>query len=66
MDAEPTIRIIRGTPTAPELAALVGVLRGLPRRAIEAPVISRWAMSTRPTFALRAGPGAWRTSALPR
>lgn len=66
MDTEPTIRIIRGTPSAEELAALVGVLRGLARRADGPPVISRWAMSTRPTFALRAGPGAWRASALPR
>jgi hypothetical protein len=67
MDDEPLFRVIRGTPTAHELAALVGALftRTLP--APSAPqVVSRWARSGRPNVAGRPGPGAWRSSALPR
>ena len=65
---EPIFRIVRGTPTAEELAALVGVL--VPRlRATAAPAPtaprSRWRASGRPTLGLRPGPGAWRASAQP-
>ncbi len=65
---QPRLRVLRGTPTAEELAALVGVLltRSVPGPAPAAPAVSRWALSTRPTVPLRAGRGAWRASALPR
>jgi len=66
VDDQPVIRITRGTPTAEELAALVGVLLSRPV-AVPAPVAapSRWARSARPRVAGRPGPGAWRASALP-
>jgi len=65
VDDQPMIRIIRGAPTAEELAALVGVLlsRRVPAPVAAAP--SRWARSARPGVAGRPGPGAWRASALP-
>lgn len=59
-------RVVRGTPTPEELAALVGVLMG--RRATAAPprpVPSRWRRSALPSTPLRAGAGAWKASALP-
>jgi len=65
------IRIERGTPTAEELAALVGALMML-RPAVPTPEpspASRWAASARPTAPgrlPRPGQGAWRASALPR
>jgi hypothetical protein len=64
------IRIERGTPTAEELAALVGALL-LRRPAVPTPEpapASRWAASARPTAPgrlRRPGRGAWRASALP-
>jgi hypothetical protein len=61
------IRIVRGSPTDEELAALVTVLASRsaqPATGGPAPV-SWWARSARPAVALR-GPGAWRASALPR
>jgi len=62
------IRILRGAPTAEELAALVSVLlsRDPATPSGEEPV-SRWARSARarPSGTVR-GPGAWRASALPR
>jgi hypothetical protein len=61
MSEPPKIRIVRGTPTAEELAALVGALlvrSGTPTGAAPAP--SRWARSARP--GTRTG---WRASALP-
>jgi len=63
------VRVERGNPTAEEVAALVGVLLAAARRPgrHDAPrAASRWAHSSRPTVPLRAGPGAWRASALPR
>lgn len=68
MDGEPLFRVLRGDPTAEELAALVGALLAGRRTAIPGPAApaSRWARSARPTVALRPGPGAWRASALPR
>ncbi|GAA3738865.1 hypothetical protein GCM10022379_05460 [Micromonospora maritima] len=62
-------RIVRGVPTAEELAALVGaiVVRTRPV-AVAAPApVSHWARSARPAVAgPLAGPGAWRASGLPR
>jgi Acyl-CoA carboxylase epsilon subunit len=66
VDDQPVIRVTRGTPTAEELAALVGALlsRPVPPPAA-APAPSRWVRSARPRAALRPGPDAWRASALP-
>jgi hypothetical protein len=63
----PAFRVVRGTPTAEELAALVGVLWGRRAGAVTAPapVPSRWRASALPAAGLRHGPGAWRASALP-
>jgi hypothetical protein len=63
----PFLRIVRGTPTPEEVAALVGVL--LSRRPAgvgQRPVTSRWRLSARPASGLRPGRGAWKASALPR
>jgi hypothetical protein len=68
MDEVPELRVVRGTPTVEEVAALVGVLL-LGRRQPSAPPtapVSRWRVSGRPTAGRRPGPGAWRASALPR
>jgi hypothetical protein len=64
MDGEPQLRIVRGTPTAEELAALVGALTTLNAPTTAAtPTRSRWAASARPTGAgLRPGVDAWRHS----
>ena len=64
MDGEPRLRIVRGTPTVEELAALVGALATLPAPTTAAtPTRSRWAASARPAGAtLRPGPNAWRHS----
>ena len=63
--ATPVLRIVRGEPTAEELAALVAVLasRGTAAPA-PAPARSPWG---RPLLRgpLPAGPGAWRSSSLP-
>jgi len=58
---EPVIRILRGTPTAEEVAALLGVL-ALRRPPLPAPSGgSRWARSGRPGGGTwRPAPGAWR------
>jgi hypothetical protein len=68
MSEQPLVRVVRGTPSAEELAALVGVLlvrAGAGAAGEPLPVPSRWARSARPTAGHRAGPGAWRGSALP-
>jgi hypothetical protein len=68
-ETTPAFRVVRGTPTAEELAALVGVLcsrRAAAQPAGSArPVASRWRASALPSTPLRPGPGAWRASALP-
>ncbi|MFS8479194.1 MAG: acyl-CoA carboxylase subunit epsilon [Micromonosporaceae bacterium] len=66
MHDEPVIRIVRGSPTAEEVAALLGVL-SLRRAEAPAPAgVSRWAGGARPVGRTwRPGPDAWRTSALP-
>ncbi|MEV0002453.1 acyl-CoA carboxylase subunit epsilon [Micromonospora sp. NPDC050980] len=66
---EPMFRVVRGVPTAEELAALVGAIMVRTRPvAVAAPSApSRWARSAHPvTATLTAGPGAWRASGLPR
>lgn len=67
-ETTPAFRVVRGTPTAEELAALVGVL--FSRRAAGSaepprPTPSRWRASALPNVPLRPSPGAWRASALP-
>ena len=63
----PLLRVVRGNPTAEELAALVAVLTA---RAAAGPPPRRprsaWADPARQLFAPRVGPDAWRRSALPR
>jgi hypothetical protein len=62
MSEQPFVRIVRGTPTAEELAALVGALLVRSGTAEEAkPAPSRWASSARPG----ARPTSWRAAALP-
>jgi hypothetical protein len=60
---EPLIRVVRGVPTAEELAALVGALavRSRPAVALTPKAASAWARSGRP-----AGPGGWRAAGMPR
>lgn len=54
MSDEPLIRVVRGSPTEHEVAALVSVLLSRPAPARRpAPAPSRWARSARP------GPGGW-------
>ncbi len=68
----PLLTVVRGEPTAAELAALTVVIgaaarRGSQRPAAQRPAGSRWAARdrmVRPPVA--AGPGAWRASGLPR
>ncbi|MET7710118.1 acyl-CoA carboxylase subunit epsilon [Micromonospora sp. NPDC005413] len=63
---EPLFRVVRGVPTAEELAALVGAIIVRSRPTTPAPATaSAWARSGRPA-GLSAGPGAWRSAALPR
>jgi hypothetical protein len=64
----PFLRVVRGEPTAEELAALVAVLAA---RAAAAPVRPRarsaWAdPAARLRVPLAPGPAAWRRSALPQ
>jgi hypothetical protein len=62
---EPLIRVVRGTPTPEEIAALVGVLvRHARPAAVPQPApASLWAASARPGFARR--PASWRAGSLP-
>ncbi|MCA1671235.1 MAG: acyl-CoA carboxylase subunit epsilon [Actinobacteria bacterium] len=64
------LRIVRGTPSDEELAALTAVLAGVFSRGVAAtpsPRRSAWAApATRLRTPLPPGPGAWRASALPR
>ncbi|MEV4509883.1 acyl-CoA carboxylase subunit epsilon [Dactylosporangium sp. NPDC049525] len=46
---EPLFKVVRGTPTAEEVAAIVGVLLSRPAPAAPAPgPVSRWRQSARP------------------
>ncbi|GAB4105665.1 acyl-CoA carboxylase subunit epsilon [Micromonospora taraxaci] len=60
---EPLIRVVRGVPTAEELAALVGaiVVRSRPAVTPAPKTASAWARSGRPP-----GPGGWHAAGLPR
>jgi hypothetical protein len=70
--SRPLLTVVRGEPTAAEIAALTVVIDGLvrresQRRVAEGPAVSRWAAKRqlmRPQ--LRRGPGAWRSSVLPQ
>jgi acyl-CoA carboxylase epsilon subunit len=61
-------RVVRGTPTDAELAALTVVLAAAaPRRAPEPVTCSAWSdPAARMRRPLHAGPGVWHTSAWPR
>lgn len=64
-NGSPEVQIVRGEPSAEELAALVVVLGGLARAAgVEPPVPRRtWAdPARRLRTPLRPGPSAWRVS----
>jgi hypothetical protein len=70
--AQPLVSVVRGEPTAAELAALTVVVDALLRHGSqssepERPDGSRWAAKEQLMRSqLRPGPGAWRSSALPR
>ncbi len=69
--AAPEFEVLRGAPTAGELAAVVVVLRAAAGRgsglAAPAAARSQWAARSRLVRSpVLAGPGAWRASALPR
>jgi hypothetical protein len=71
-ESRPLLAVVRGEPTAAELAALTVVVGALVRGARQHPATertarARWAAKdqmVRPQ--LRPGPGAWRASAAPR
>jgi Acyl-CoA carboxylase epsilon subunit len=69
---EPLLRVVRGTPTPEEIAALVGVLLTRSRPAADPPAPSAWLTTARPGavtpagLPARPGPDEWRRSALPR
>ncbi len=67
MHPDPLFRVVRGAPTAEELAALVGAVLSLAPAPVAAPgVPSRWRAAALPAGrGLHPGPGAWRGSALP-
>jgi hypothetical protein len=73
-ETDPVLRIVRGTPTPEEVAALVGALLLRARPALDAPPVplSAWRRSARPGAAgpsgrpLRPEPDGWRHSARPR
>ncbi|MCB0914562.1 MAG: acyl-CoA carboxylase subunit epsilon [Actinobacteria bacterium] len=66
----PLLRVVRGEPTAAELAALVAVVSSMSAAPAEAPVevLSEWAkperMARQPVFA--GPPMSWWASSLPR
>jgi hypothetical protein len=67
---EPHLRIVKGDPSPEEVAALVAVLQGLAAAGggePPAPPRSEWAAPHRRLRTVSpSGPGAWRSSALPR
>ncbi|MFY1675227.1 acyl-CoA carboxylase subunit epsilon [Plantactinospora sp. WMMB334] len=73
-DEEPLLRVVRGTPTAEDLAALVGaiLLRGRPATSVQPATASTWALHSRPGMTspsgipAHIGRDAWRISGLPR
>lgn len=69
-DGPPVLRVVRGSATAEELAAVVAVLSARPAEPATAPPPPRPAPSAwRRAYGLRRpvvpGPGAWRASGLP-
>ena len=68
-DERPLLRIVRGTPSDEELAALTAVVTAAARATTSTPPRRRSAWGD-PAARLRTrldpGPGAWRASALPR
>jgi Acyl-CoA carboxylase epsilon subunit len=67
----PLLRVVRGEPSAEEVAALVAVLAARASAAVPAaaPVVSLWGrpvLRSVPHPDLHPGPGAWRASGLPR
>ena len=61
------VSVRRGHPTAEELAALLGALAVVARRAAAqagepAPVVSRWRTGSGLRAAMPHGPGAWRAA----
>lgn len=73
-EQEPLFRVVRGIPTAEELAALVGVViaRSRPAAPTWPPAGSAWLHAARPGALspsgapVRPGANAWRRSGLPR
>jgi hypothetical protein len=66
--SRPLLRVVKGEPTAEELAALIALVASM---GAAAPAPTRrtpeWNANRRmQRIALRAGPGAWRSSGLPR
>jgi hypothetical protein len=63
---QPLLRIVRGNPTAEELAALIAVVAS--RGAVDPPPPPVRSLWSRPVLrqALTPGPGAWRASSFPR
>ncbi|HKD89752.1 MAG TPA: acyl-CoA carboxylase subunit epsilon [Streptosporangiaceae bacterium] len=66
----PVLHVVRGKPTPAELAAVIAVLgarsSASARAAVSQPQRSRWAARNRLIRQpVTAGPGAWRSSALP-
>ena len=68
--AEPLLRVVKGEPTAEELAAIVGVVAAVAGSEAAAPPAVRRSRWSDPAGRLRGthrhGPDAWRHSALPR
>ena len=67
--SEPLLRVVRGDASPEEIAALVAVLASRAAVADEPPEPTRSAWSDRSAQLRRPvtpGPGAWRSSALPR
>jgi hypothetical protein len=68
-EAKPVLRVVKGEPSAEELAALVAVVAA---RSVAAPAAkpaprSQWGHPARMVRTPHAfGPGQWRASALPR
>jgi Acyl-CoA carboxylase epsilon subunit len=63
----PLLRVVRGEPSAEELAALVAVLTARAAAVPPArPPRPAWSDPARRLTAPRVGPDAWRRSALPR
>ncbi|MHA7141702.1 acyl-CoA carboxylase subunit epsilon [Arthrobacter sp. Sr33] len=63
--AEPTLQVIRGTPTAEELAALTAVVVALSENSTEPNAATphrTWARRDHLRLAPRPGPGSWRRS----